>query len=54
MLEEDNADIDIMELTVANTNMLNYYVSEQETSDSTIQMFSSIYAVTWAIQVPCI
>ncbi|CEG81944.1 hypothetical protein RMATCC62417_16081 [Rhizopus microsporus] len=36
--EENNADIDTMELTVANINMLNYYVSEQETSDSTIQM----------------
>ncbi|RCH89595.1 hypothetical protein CU097_009212 [Rhizopus azygosporus] len=36
--EEGNVDIDIMDRAVTNINMLNHYISEQETSESTIQM----------------
>ncbi|ORE02002.1 hypothetical protein BCV72DRAFT_235454 [Rhizopus microsporus var. microsporus] len=36
--DEGNVDVDIMDRAVININMLNHYVSEQETSGSTIQM----------------
>ncbi|CEG79989.1 hypothetical protein RMATCC62417_14389 [Rhizopus microsporus] len=36
--EEGNVDADIMDRAITNINMLNHYVSEQETSESTIQM----------------
>ncbi|ORE01445.1 hypothetical protein BCV72DRAFT_236348 [Rhizopus microsporus var. microsporus] len=38
MSEERNVDADIIDRAVININTLNHYVSEQETSESTIQM----------------